>query len=155
MKEQIENVLSKLKIVDSSIDRDAVGSELLEYYKTKFEGFNPQHFEYDFINLFCGAGGLSVGLEQVGFKPIIAVDKDESSLLTYRFNRPWLSAESLINEDIRNLTDKEVFPHVPLVVGGPPCQGFSIAGPRDMNDKRNSLYSAMVISSSTLLLAIQ
>lgn len=143
--DNINKALNKIKVIDSSADIETLKKQLMLYYTNKYSTENDLGFEYDFIDLFCGAGGLSVGLEQVGFKPIIAVDKDESSLLTYRFNRPWLSAESLINEDIRNLTDKAVFPHVPLVVGGPPCQGFSVANKqRKEHDERNELYKFYV-----------
>ena len=100
---------------------------------------------FDFIDLFCGAGGLSVGLEQVGFRPIIAIDKEPAALLTYRFNRPWMTEESLINDDIRNLVNQEIFPHVPVVVGGPPCQGFSVVNKhKKENDERNELYKFYV-----------
>ena len=95
--------------------------------------------------MFCGAGGLSVGLEQVGFRPIIAIDKEPAALLTYRFNRPWMTEESLINDDIRNLVNQEIFPHVPVVVGGPPCQGFSVVNKhKKENDERNELYKFYV-----------
>ena len=81
----------------------------------------------------------------MGFKPIIAIDKDPSALLTYRFNRPWMTRESLINDDIRNLVDEQIFPHVPVVVGGPPCQGFSVVNKhKKENDERNELYKFYV-----------
>ena len=145
IREQIKKVFSKLKIVDESIDKEKVEKDLLEYYETKFAEFNPPQFQYDFIDLFCGAGGLSVGLEQGGFRPIIAVDKDKSALMTYRFNRPWMTEDSLIHDDIRELVGKKIFPHVPLVVGGPPCQGFSNANKqRKENDERNELYKFYV-----------
>lgn len=118
--EQLQKTISKIKIIDGSIDLEAIKKGLLDYYAEKFEKWNNGYFEYDFIDLFCGAGGLSVGLEQVGFRPIIAIDKEPSALLTYRFNRPWMTSESLINDDIRNLVDEQIFPHVPVVVGGPP-----------------------------------
>ena len=98
---QIEKTISKIKIADGSLDKDELKKQLLKYYGEKFKKWDTGYFEYDFIDLFCGAGGLSVGLEQVGFRPIIAIDKEPAALLTYRFNRPWMTEESLINDDIR------------------------------------------------------
>lgn len=143
--EQIKKVLAKTKIYDASVDKDKLEQELIQYYTDKFEAFTPEHFQFDFIDLFCGAGGLSVGLEQEGFRPIIAVDKDLSALLTYRFNRPWLKEENLIHDDIRELVGKDIFPHVPVIVGGPPCQGFSVVNKhKKENDERNALYKFYV-----------
>lgn len=143
--EQLEKAISKIKIIDDSVDMEKIKKSLLHYYSEKFEKWNNGYFEYDFIDLFCGAGGLSIGLEQVGFRPIIAIDKEPSALLTYRFNRPWMTSESIINDDIRNLVDEQIFPHVPVVVGGPPCQGFSVVNKhKKENDERNELYKFYV-----------
>ena len=145
IKEQLEAAFSKIKIVDKSIDKNEVKKQLFDYYKKKYCDLQNETFQYDFIDLFCGAGGLSVGLEHAGFKPIIAVDKDEAALKTYRFNRPWIEEEKLIHEDIRNLIKEKVFPHVPVIVGGPPCQGFSVVNKHQKeNDERNELYKFYV-----------
>ena len=143
--EQVRKVLSKTKINDDSVDKGKLERELVQYYADKFESFTPEHFQVDFIDLFCGAGGLSVGLEQEGFCPIIAVDKDSSALLTYQFNRPWMAEENLIHDDIRELVGRDIFPHVPVIVGGPPCQGFSVVNKhKKYNDERNALYKFYV-----------
>lgn len=143
--EQIAKVLAKIKICDDSVNKDELEKKIVRYYTDKFDSFTAEHFQYDFIDLFCGAGGLSVGLEQEGFRPIIAVDKDLAALLTYRFNRPWLSEENLIHDDIRELVGKDIFPHVPVIVGGPPCQGFSVVNKhKKENDERNALYKFYV-----------
>ena len=145
IEEQLESAFSKIKIVDKSIDKNKVKKQLSEYYQKKYCDLQDEAFQYDFIDLFCGAGGLSVGLEHEGFKPIIAVDKDEAALKTYRFNRPWMEEEMLIHEDIRNLIEEKVFPHVPVIVGGPPCQGFSVVNKHQKeNDERNELYKFYV-----------
>lgn len=101
------------------------------------------------VDLFSGAGGLSRGFYDAGYDVVLGVDFDEVALKTFKENHG--SAEAmkldLFNHDnidvIEDFLDK---PKIVLdvLVGGPPCQGFSIAGPRDMNDKRNSLYLAMV-----------
>lgn len=145
IEEQLDVAFSKIKITDKSIDKDEVREQLLDYYQKKYMEVNEGIFLYDFIDLFCGAGGLSVGLEQEGFKPIIAVDKDEAALKTYRFNRPWIEENMIIHEDIRNLIEDKVFPHVPVIVGGPPCQGFSVVNKQKKeNDERNELYKFYV-----------
>lgn len=139
--DQLNNVFSKIKIIDNSVDKDEIQRQLIKYYQTKFSNLDLADFHYDFIDLFCGAGGLSVGLEQEGFCPVVAVDKDQSATLTYRFNRPWLTDGSIIHDDIRDLVDQDIFPHVPVIVGGPPCQGFSVVNKhKKENDERNSLY---------------
>ena len=145
----IKATLERVKIDDASIDKVDTEQDLICYYTEKFKSFTAEHFEFDFIDLFCGAGGLSVGLEQEGFRPVVAVDKDLSALLTYRFNRPWISEENLIHDDIRDLVGKDIFPHVPVIVGGPPCQGFSVANKhKKENDERNDLYKFYVYAVS-------
>jgi DNA (cytosine-5)-methyltransferase 1 len=139
--DQLNSVFSKIKIIDNSVDKDEIQRQLINYYQTKFSNLDLVNFHYDFIDLFCGAGGLSAGLEQEGFRPVVAVDKDRSAALTYRFNRPWLTDASIIHDDIRELVDQDIFPHVPVIVGGPPCQGFSVVNKhKKENDERNSLY---------------
>ena len=142
---QLGACFSKIKVVDHSIDLDDLFQKISNYYRAKFSDPNNIPSDYDFIDLFCGAGGLSVGLEQEGFRPVMAIDKDRSATLTYRFNRPWLSESSILHEDIRQLVDKKIFPHVPLIVGGPPCQGFSVVNKhKKENDERNELYKFYV-----------
>lgn len=142
---QLKDSFSKLKISDNSIDKAAIEAQITEYFMEKFQSLITYDWKYDFIDLFCGAGGLSVGFEQEGFRPVVAVDNNEAAVRTYRFNRPWLTADNVINEDIRHIVGKSVFPHVPLVVGGPPCQGFSIVNMhKKENDERNELYKFYV-----------
>jgi len=98
-----------------------------------------------FIDLFCGAGGLSLGLEQSGFVPVLAVDIDESAGLTYSFNRPFLRPGSVVMCDIQRFRVPSELSGIPLVVGGPPCQGFSSANrQRTVADGRNNLYREFV-----------
>lgn len=145
--EQLKSYFAKIKIIDKSIKKDELKRQLIDYYQVKFGSPNPTDYQYDFIDLFCGAGGLSVGLEQEGFRPVVAVDKDQSAILTYRFNRPWLTDGCIIHNDIRDLVGQEILPHVPVIVGGPPCQGFSIVNKhKKKNDERNGLYKFYVHS---------
>lgn len=101
------------------------------------------------IDLFSGAGGLSKGFMDAGFDVILGVDYDDAALETFKANHGKAVAMKLDlfnheNIDVieNHLKDNNI--DLDVLVGGPPCQGFSIAGPRDMNDKRNSLYLAMV-----------
>jgi len=87
----------------------------------------------DALSLFCGCGGLDSGFEQAGHRIIWANDTNKYACETYAQN---FSIQPL-REDIRNVKS---FPYADLVIGGYPCQGFSLAGNRDAFDKRNYLY---------------
>ena len=97
-----------------------------------------------FLDLFCGAGGLSLGLEAHGFAPALAVDTDRAALETYAFNRPELSISAVRVGDVRHLTARDL-PSVRVVVGGPPCQGYSNANKQRLDqDPRNELFREFV-----------
>lgn len=105
--------------------------------------------KYTCIDLFSGAGGLSRGFLDAGFNVVLGVDFDDAALKTFECNHGSAKAMKLdlFNHDnieviVSYLKHKNIT--LDVLVGGPPCQGFSIAGPRDKNDKRNSLYMAMV-----------
>ncbi len=95
------------------------------------------------VDLFSGAGGMSLGFEQAGFDVLAAVEIDPIHCATHEFNFPFCTVicQSVINltaADIRNrssIKNKEI--HV--VFGGSPCQGFSLIGKRMLDDPRNSL----------------
>ena len=93
------------------------------------------------IDLFCGAGGLSLGFENQGFESVLAVDMWNNAIDTFNNNR---ENKVGIVEDIANIDEKfikdRVKCHVNGVIGGPPCQGFSLAGKRSEDDARNKLY---------------
>jgi DNA (cytosine-5)-methyltransferase 1 len=101
------------------------------------------------IDLFCGPGGLSLGFENAGFEIAYANDIDESSIKTFRSNHPNIPKENIFLGDIEDFTKKkkEDFKKesFSVVVGGPPCQGFSMANrQRLINDPRNKLYKKFV-----------
>ena len=88
--------------------------------------------EFTFVDLFCGAGGTSLGFQQSGFRCIGAIDKDEEAVRTCRLN---FQNQALMNE----ITEKTELTRADVIIGGPPCQGFSSAGMRQAEDVRNSL----------------
>ncbi len=92
-------------------------------------------YKYSVASLFCGAGGLDMGFENAGFHTVWANDIDKDACHTHRL---WSSAD-VIDDDIRDINFGDV-PQTDLILGGFPCQGFSLAGPRKIDDKRNSLY---------------
>lgn len=97
------------------------------------------------IDLFCGAGGLSIGLEQNGFAPVLALDADRAATATYAFNRPWLSEEAIFTGSLHEALSLPQFTSAPVVVGGPPCQGFSNANRQRLSaDPRNTLYKEFI-----------
>ncbi len=102
---------------------------------------------YKFIDLFAGAGGLSLGLEQAGFQAVFANEINATCVETYLYNRN-MSKEQVYIGDINNLLKdidkyKQYFDDVSLVCGGPPCQGFSMANrQRLIDDPRNHLYKS-------------
>ena len=91
------------------------------------------------LDLFCGAGGLSLGFERAGFDVVKAVDIDPYSVLTYNYNRTREIAEVKSVLDIDNNYINSLG-RIDGIIGGPPCQGFSTAGQRIIDDERNKLY---------------
>lgn len=87
------------------------------------------------ISLFAGAGGLDYGFKNAGFNIIWANDIDKNACETHS---RW-SNSIIVNEDIKKI-DISSIPKTDVVLGGFPCQGFSLAGPRKIDDSRNILY---------------
>lgn len=97
------------------------------------------------LDLFSGCGGLSLGFEMADFDVCAAIDNWEDALDTYRHNHKGKTFLA----DLEYLQPEEVAEkigasHFDVIVGGPPCQGFSVAGKRIVDDKRNRLYKAFV-----------
>ncbi|AQS53732.1 Modification methylase BspRI [Jeotgalibaca dankookensis] len=105
--------------------------------------------QYSVVDLFSGAGGLSRGFMDAGFNVVLGVDYDDAALKTFKKNHGNADAIKLdlfnhknIDKIVEYLETRNIFADV--LIGGPPCQGFSLAGKREEFDKRNVLYSAMV-----------
>ena len=119
-----------------------------------FDGWSNVNYRngLNFIDLFSGAGGLSCGLTMAGFTPVGSVEIMPEAVDTYKYNFVEQKGfnENVQTRDIREasvkqeLYDSVADKHVHLIVGGFPCQGFSMAGHRVVTDPRNSLYLEML-----------
>jgi len=98
------------------------------------------------IDLFCGCGGLSYGFSKAGFKTILGADNWEVSLKTFKKSHPGSETESvdILHTSPEKIAKKYKIKNVDVIVGGPPCQGFSISGKRIVDDPRNKLYKAFL-----------
>jgi DNA (cytosine-5)-methyltransferase 1 len=112
------------------------------------------HKQLIYIDLFAGCGGLSLGLHNAGWKGLFAIEKSPDAFKTLKFNLidrkdhfTWPSWLPQKNHDIKSILKSyeanllALRGKVDLVTGGPPCQGFSTAGKRDEDDKRNKLIN--------------
>lgn len=89
------------------------------------------------VSLFTGAGGMDIGFERAGVKTVFANELMKEATETYNANHP---GNVMVNDDINNVIDTlEEFRGVDFVFGGPPCQGFSVAGKMDPDDERSKL----------------
>lgn len=95
------------------------------------------------IDFFCGAGGLSLGFGLEGYQIDLANDHEEVCIETFKYNHPEVKEERIISADIREIVNHiENYIHndIDVVIGGPPCQGFSTANQqRIIDDPRNEL----------------
>ena len=100
------------------------------------------------IDLFAGAGGMTEGLCKAGFNSVLANEYDDMAGVTFRTNHPKVP---LVVKDIKKLSVGEVLElsglkpgELSMIAGGPPCQGFSLAGPRLDGDPRNQMFKEFV-----------
>ncbi len=127
----------------AELDRDLFNSNWVDVGTSNIS-VNPH--VYNFVDLFSGAGGMSLGLSQAGFRKVFSVeiDRDASDTLRKNFSDSYhmeSRIEDIKNEYVERLTEDSC---VHIVCGGPPCQGFSVAGLRDPNDPRNQLFREFV-----------
>lgn len=102
---------------------------------------------HNVIDLFCGCGGLSEGFQMAGYNIVLGVDNNEPALKTFLYNHKGsqalnadLSAVATFDKIEQIVNEKKV----DVIIGGPPCQGFSLTGKRLFDDERNKLYLAMI-----------
>ena len=98
------------------------------------------------LDLFCGAGGMSKGFEMAGFKILAGNDNWKDSLETFKKNHKGAIAiyGDITAEEVREEIIKTVDRKVDVIIGGPPCQAYSLAGKRDPDDPRGKLFEQYV-----------
>jgi DNA (cytosine-5)-methyltransferase 1 len=97
------------------------------------------------VDLCCGAGGFSWGFMQAGFEVLLGVDQCKNALATFALNIPGaqtLAADVTARETLKEIRRKLSGRQPTVVIAGPPCQGFSRAGPRKSTDPRNAVLRA-------------
>ena len=99
------------------------------------------------IDLFCGCGGLSLGFEMAGFNVLLGIDSWQDAITTFNHNH---KKSCGICKDLSKLKPHEIEhllhgEKIDIIIGGPPCQGFSVAGKRIIDDERNKLYKNFVL----------
>lgn len=95
------------------------------------------------LDMFCGCGGLSLGFIQAGYDVILGIDKEQIALETYTKTHSGAKGVNidLFDDNFTYEIEKQIGNvKVDVIIGGPPCQGFSLTGPRNENDERNRLY---------------
>lgn len=115
-----------------------------EYLKfDRLEDFYSINLSNQFrvLDLFCGCGGISLGFKREGFEIVAGIDNDRDSLVTFKKNLD----TKVFDFDLSKYTWKNnIFKNIDVLVGGPPCQGFSLTGTRVKDDPRNKLYAAFL-----------
>lgn len=118
---------------------------------------NLQKSRHCYIDIFAGCGGLSLGLHKAGWQGMFAIEKSPMAFSTLKYNLidkkdhfdwpEWLPQGAFdIDEAMKKYKAElsELKGEIDLIAGGPPCQGFSFAGKRDRNDKRNKLVHSYI-----------
>lgn len=98
------------------------------------------------LDLFCGCGGLSYGFESAGYNIVLGIDNDKKALETFELNHKGAKSicgdiTVLHKQDIDKVTGNIT---IDVIIGGPPCQGMSLSGPRRFDDPRNKLYLSYI-----------
>lgn len=99
------------------------------------------------IDLFCGAGGMTVGFKAAGINSLLSNDIEESACITLKINNPEIPVYcgDITKEETKDIIEKAAIDGgADLICGGPPCQGFSMAGFRSDTDPRNQLFREFV-----------
>ncbi len=157
-KPKVENAFDLFgdEIAAKNQKKSVLSGDIVNWVNIKDKWNNPTQSEMTFIDLFCGAGGLSKGLEMAGLEGICGLDWFDEACQTYsrNFNHPFVNGDirlpekkQELYETVRRQLDGR---RLNIIAGGFPCQGFSMAGNRIVNDERNSLYLDMLEIVRTL-----
>jgi len=99
------------------------------------------------IDLFCGAGGMTLGFKHAGIKSVLSTDVEQSACLTLKINNPEIPVlcGDVTQKDVKErIIEVALDSNVDMICGGPPCQGFSMAGHRLSDDPRNQLFKDFI-----------
>ena len=103
--------------------------------------------KYKVIDLFCGIGGFSYGFEMTDkFEVVVAADIWNIAVNTFKRNHSNKNVDVLL-QDLTTMPSEywnKYRNKIDVIIAGPPCQGFSMSGKRDVNDKRNSLFEEVI-----------
>lgn len=138
-----KNTTSRYSRLMHTIDMDYANRNWEQVDTTKI---GEDKSTYNFVDLFSGGGGFSRGVCSTGLNKILSVEVDEDASNTIRANFPTSNhyeglIENLRQDELENLIgDKKIH----AVFGGPPCQGFSVAGLRNPNDPRNRMFKEYI-----------
>lgn len=137
------------------IEVDDILKKYMDYYrKDEVIKYLNDNNSPTLVDFFCGAGGMSLGFVQNGFKVLLSNDIESVCTETYSFNHLEIPKDRIITGDIKKIVDnvdKYINEDVDVIIGGPPCQGFSMANrQRIIDDPRNILYKYYVKGVETL-----
>lgn len=156
----INNQTNKASVVNYDLFGNVVEEDNPVRHTPKFDKVNwfdvsnvwkkPPQSSMTYVDCFCGAGGLSKGLEMSGIEGICGLDWFKEAGMTYErnFDHPFVKGD-ITQKDVKqhfyDVIEKQLNGrHLSLVAGGFPCQGFSMAGNRIVDDPRNSLYKELL-----------
>ncbi len=129
-----------------SLWREVPEMTQLDFIDKTLEIKDPPDFTV--VSTFAGCGGSSTGYVWAGGKVLLAIEWDQNAVETYRLNYPTID---IYHGDIKNITGQDVLERIGLepgqldiLDGSPPCQGFSTAGKRNLEDDRNQLFREYV-----------
>ena len=156
----INNQANKEPVVNYDLFGNVVEEDIPVRHTPKYDMVNwydlskvwkkPSKSNMTFVDCFCGAGGLSKGLEMSGIEGICGLDWFKEAGMTYErnFDHPFVNGD-ITQKDVKqhfyDVVEKQLHGrHLSVVAGGFPCQGFSMAGNRIVDDPRNSLYKELL-----------
>jgi len=125
------------------------------HYRNQAKVTEKNRNGFTYADFFCGAGGLSLGFRHEGFRVGLANDIQNCCIETYTFNHPEVPKKHVIagdiNDVISQIDELKRYEKIDVVVGGPPCQGFSMANrQRLIDDPRNRLYKSYIAAVGKL-----